>query len=235
MTELIWILLAKIFMFASFCACCTLCTIFVIIFAINWGRNNVPYKYLMPVVSMALVMVMTFSTVTSIVNPREYPLLDDKSGNLLVGVSGSSIWMTKNVQRIQVVDDDSLRFLVTRGSNHMVAFYSPYDSNIYVKKEYAANSNTIIHELGHNVWYTQMNSTQRDEFKKLNIVEGASTEYGKTNVEEDFADSFTLFYMSYKYYVDNKLMYSNNLQSLHQEYFVKLDKELRITRSLNDN
>lgn len=49
------------------------------------------------------------------------------------------------------------------------------------------------HEIGHNVYYTYLNQTQRDEWRFISESSSADeyiTPYARTSVEEDFAESF---------------------------------------------
>jgi len=69
--------------------------------------------------------------------------------------------------------------------------YYPLLREIQMKS--GSGISTWYHELGHHVWYHHFNSDQRARWNLLWLAGNHPTEYAETDVEEDFADSFTIF------------------------------------------
>jgi len=72
------------------------------------------------------------------------------------------------------------------------------DLIFFYGKGYSADELHYIanHEIGHHVWFIELNDTQRKEY--INIFNDSNyyiTEYSKTKVEENFAEEYA-FYMA---------------------------------------
>jgi hypothetical protein len=68
------------------------------------------------------------------------------------------------------------------------AVYSPNTDQVRI---FAVSSpRTIVHELGHRYWYKHMSKRQREKFRAWFGDVPATTDYGSTNPEEDFAEAF---------------------------------------------
>ena len=50
----------------------------------------------------------------------------------------------------------------------------------------------LYHELGHHVWYTKMNETQRNNWESYK--DKGITRYAENSTKEDFAENFAVFY-----------------------------------------
>lgn len=50
----------------------------------------------------------------------------------------------------------------------------------------------ITHEIGHHVFHTVLDKSARKEFTEMHTknIDGSPTKYGKTNLHEDFAESY---------------------------------------------
>ena len=119
-----------------------------------------------------------------------------------------------------------------RTSYHKISFegnsgyHNPYSREIFIfTDEVFYVRGTLLHEIGHDVYYYKLNQTQRDEWEKIHkeawnlpqerycfiswsngtckdymYNERFITKYAETNPREDFAESF-LDFMNYKEYI----------------------------------
>lgn len=72
-------------------------------------------------------------------------------------------------------------------------WYNPFTKNIDIFNDYSWDS-TLIHEVGHHVWYHILSSDDRKQYTKFYGERSIFvSEYSLTNVEEGFAEDFSCF------------------------------------------
>lgn len=116
----------------------------------------------------------------------------------------------------------------SKGSFVDRAYYNPASDIIKFNGYNSARTYTFIHEFGHRHWFKFMSERDRKAFTAyFNTGEVISTtEYGETNVEEDFAEVFT-------YYVLEKPMNRDQLERFKTFFTMKLGNDEGVARRLS--
>ena len=114
---------------------------------------------------------------------------------------------------IHVVDAECLRYNKTDNECLAIGIYRGKYYGIEIaddeKWRYDLN-HTILHEYGHHIWYYYLTKEQKLSWEiNYNETKGSS-EYGKTNIKEDFADYYAGYELNFNVIGDyHKIKYRN--------------------------
>jgi hypothetical protein len=105
--------------------------------------------------------------------------------------AGLQFVTTKTPWIIKIIQDDDT-----------AAVYYPETHSIYFIKNWSTMN--WYHELGHNVWHTQL--TEAQQLRWINITRHgcAPTHYALTSYKEDFAETFSIVIGHSPYFMDQQ-------------------------------
>ena len=150
----------------------------------------------------------------------------DRYEKELIGIPDNHIKSAK----IFMVDS-----IPTKGGRELPAKYNPDEDIIYLNKNNAKNivaRSLIPHEIGHRVWFKNVSHEQRSQYREAINEEKAVSEYGKTNVDEDFSEAYWKFIKNKESFVEKfpkRAVILNNLfKEFKEDKFVAFKKEIII-------
>jgi hypothetical protein len=161
--------------------------IFMRIFKYKISKQN-RFDYFMGIWMGCMLMFLAFSAVVSY--PRLMPIIGQDyysdtipPEEIQIKIAEISPELQQYVYKMSYVDDEE-------GS------YTPF-LNVIQIKDYDNFRYVMHHEIGHRVWSLKLSSEQKSEFKDVAKTEEEITEYAKTNIKEDFAETFACYYDYY--------------------------------------
>jgi hypothetical protein len=97
---------------------------------------------------------------------------------------------------IQVRPEGSMKINVGPSAGQFAGgYYWAHPDKVFLLQDNAAAPYIIVHELGHRYWFRHLSSEDRERFRDQFGKVEATTTYGTTNPEEDFAEAFAAYVM----------------------------------------